>query len=132
MLVFYKKYNNSTLATVLSFIGSGITTLCAGLGVMSIISGEAVWDEVLCYAILALIGVGMSLWAKRIYENKVLKTIKKNVAEKNMENQIRTSTELAVAIYKNAPNKPVQKYITALNPTAGEIINQIKEEKNKK
>ncbi len=126
MYIFFKKYNNSALATVISLIGSAFIFLSLYLIVDAFISKAVVWDELLIFICMALIGIGMRFWAKHIYEKKILKTLKKNIQKQNMEANIRTSTELAVAIYNKAPYKPVQKYISELNPAAGEIIKQNK------
>ena len=129
MYIFFKKYNNSALATVISLIGSAFILISLYLIADAFISKAVVWDEFLVFICMALMGVGMRFWAKHIYEKKVLKTLKKNIQEQNMEANIIASTELAVAIYNKAPCKPVQKYITELNPAAGEIINQKKSSK---
>ncbi len=129
MLVFHKKYSNSVLATVLSFLGSALALSGFVFGIKEFLSGENAQSDVEIWIGMAIAGVILSLFSKWLGERKILKTLKKNVKEQNMEANIRASTELAVAIYNKAPCKPVQKYITELNPAAGEIINQKKSSK---
>lgn len=129
MYIFFKKYSNSVLATVLSFLGSALALSGLVFGTKEFLSGENAQSDVKIWIGMAIAGVILSLFSKWLGERKILKTLKKNVKEQNMEANIRASTELAVAIYNKAPCKPVQKYITELNPAAGEIINQKKSSK---
>lgn len=124
MLIFFKKYSNSVIATTLSFIGTAIAALGTFTFFQELFSG--ITDEIYVWVVLVLLGLCLCFLAKHVGEKKNLKVLIKRVKENNLEERIRNSTELAVKIYENNRSNAVLKYISSLNPAAGQIIKQNK------
>lgn len=124
MLFFYKSYKNSIFATLLSMIGG----LFVSFGILGLIVAIATQDPegFEAFIVCGLIGVVFGWLGKHIAKKKQFKELVKTIKEKNCEGQISASVDFALSIYKGCPTSYVEKYISDLNPQAGEVIKQSK------
>ena len=109
-------YKNSVLATLVGIFG--YIFIIAGLAL-------AFTEEILGGIILALIGVGFSIWAPAISRNKQFKTWKKRIEEGGLVPALPSSTQTAIQIYNPFPNKKTLEYIRSLNPSAAQQISEL-------
>lgn len=111
--MFYFRYKNSILATLVSAIGA----LIIACGLAGLFSGEI-------GGALALILAGAAIMAaaKWISDEKAFRKWWKQVKDNHLEPEITKSTELAVAIYRKNPEKRTLRKIRALNPEAATYI----------
>lgn len=112
MIISYKIYKNSVLATIISLMGSAFT-VC---GVV------ALFAEPVSGLVCAAMGVGMLFWAKNISENKAFKKWWKQITDNHLEPQIAASLQTAIAIYNKNPQKRTLNKIRQLNPAAAQTI----------
>ena len=129
MIIKYTAYKNSVLATILSLLGS----LSAGGGMLILVSAIFVRDSELDlgpafigFLVLFLLGVALMWAAKCTSERKQSRALIKAIKKNGLEEQIFNSVEVALSVYKRYPTKRMKKYISALNPQAGQIIQMSK------
>lgn len=107
----FKKYKNSGWATFVSVIGA----LCQYGGVMCLVNS-------LIPAGLITLAIGIALYfaGEKIHFNKWIKLVQ----SKGLEEKIRTDINVAVQVYNANPGDNTLKYITGLNPEAGQQISR--------
>lgn len=109
MVIWYK---NSFLASLVSIFGC----VCCISAIAGCVEGDP--------STLALLlpGIPLMIWAKVISENKAFKKWWKQVTDNNLEPQIASSVQTAIAVYNKNPQERTLKKIEALNPAAGAQI----------
>ena len=108
-------YKTSVLASAVSIFGCGFMLM----GIASAFSGQVVGG-----IIMALCGVGLSIWASEISENKRFKVWKKKVEEGGFVPAIQSNMKTAIDCYNTLPGKKTLAYIRTLNPAAADNIEQ--------
>ena len=112
MIFFYK---NSFLASVVSILGC-IVAMC---GIAIIAEGD-VLPGILCI----VAAIPLMILAKRISKKKAFKKWWKQIIDNNLEIQIASSVQTAIAIYNKNPQNATIEKIAALNPAAAQQIRQ--------
>lgn len=111
MIIWYK---NSFLASVVSIFGC--------VFVITAISGclEGEYAALL----LAIPGIALLIWARKISHDKEFKKWWQQIIDNNLQPQIATSVQTALAIYNKNPQERTLKKIAELNPAAAQHIRQ--------
>ncbi len=105
-------YKKSFLASLVSIVGS--IMLLLGIGLL--------FEETVAGIICAVIGVAFMLWAPIISERKLFKLWIKDLKNKGVIDQLSSSNELCMQMYKANPNKRTIKFIAKYNIAAAETI----------
>lgn len=106
-------YNNSIFASIVSILGTGMMLL----SMVGFLANE--WGVGIVFLLL---GIGMTMGAAKISEEKAFQAWWKQVRDANLEPEISKSVQVAVDIYNKNPRKQTLEKIRELNPAAAAQI----------
>jgi len=122
MIITYKVYKHSALATIVSILGSCLGVYGLAGTVVTLIDGTFHFGTLL----VGLIGIALSVLAGVIGRRKTAKKLKKTMEDPRLVEMVRTSAEAAFRHYEKNEFIQVFQLIERYNPYAAARIYELK------